>query len=556
MNITFSEETYKAIRKAGAKSPVFHEERIYRDVDVESHLILPKDRKLIQGMLSKPEFYQFIENRRVIWALRNVETIESGKPVKIKRLTILAEAIKKAVSVLPNKFVFYRMKRYQAYLPFFVREIEYSPSQQFKPENVSISLVALHRGDRGEGDSSNDGSELVSFHKDNLKGDTLEKILEAKGLLLETPDLMREYEEDLKRYYEISPKVGCQYLAEGWAAEITFDKDGDERWGDYVPMIRDGRPSKAVVDDREDFGSETAHVSCEFWDADASKDEEDQEAKDYPIPIHPVVRVFQLFRQRFAVIHVSNLKDYVYDDQIGGKIVLPQEHRKLVNTLVVGTVKKMDDIVKGKALGVIVLCTGKPGTGKTLTAEVYSEVAKRPLYMVQCSQLGIDPDDLEKNLSTVLDRANRWGAILLLDEADVYIHERGENVKQNAIVGVFLRLLEYYNGILFMNTNRDEVVDDAIMSRVTAHVKYSNPSPHDASRIWVILFSQYAVKYDNKLLADCVGLWTGISGRNIRQIVRLGKMMADQEGRAPTIQDFRFAAQYQNLDDDSTEKSK
>src|SRR6185295_19284784 len=104
-------------------------------------------------------------------------------------------------------------------------------------------------------------------------------------------------------------------------------------------------------------------------------------------------------------------------------------------------------IVAGKTGGTIVFCTGEPGTGKTLTGEVFSEVIKRPLYVVQCSQLGTDEEELEKQLKKVLRRAQRWGAILLIDEADVYVRERGDDIQQNAIVGVFLRVLEYYRGI-------------------------------------------------------------------------------------------------------------
>ena len=47
---------------------------------------------------------------------------------------------------------------------------------------------------------------------------------------------------------------------------------------------------------------------------------------------------------------------------------------------------------------------------------------QRPLYSVQCSQLGLEPADLERELLKIFTRAARWNAILLLDEADVYIH--------------------------------------------------------------------------------------------------------------------------------------
>ena len=38
----------------------------------------------------------------------------------------------------------------------------------------------------------------------------------------------------------------------------------------------------------------------------------------------------------------------------------------------------------------------------------------------------------------------------------------------NAVVGVFLRVLEYFNGLLFLTTNRIDDIDEAIVSRCIA----------------------------------------------------------------------------------------
>lgn len=51
--------------------------------------------------------------------------------------------------------------------------------------------------------------------------------------------------------------------------------------------------------------------------------------------------------------------------------------------------------------------------------------------------------------------AHGWGAVLLLDEADVYLERRSINdLMRNSLVSIFLRLLEYFQGILFLTTNR------------------------------------------------------------------------------------------------------
>ena len=64
---------------------------------------------------------------------------------------------------------------------------------------------------------------------------------------------------------------------------------------------------------------------------------------------------------------------------------------------------------------------GPPGTGKTLTAEGIAELLKRPLYMVSTGELGTRSDQLEIELNKILDVAHSWGAVLLLDEADVFL---------------------------------------------------------------------------------------------------------------------------------------
>lgn len=61
-----------------------------------------------------------------------------------------------------------------------------------------------------------------------------------------------------------------------------------------------------------------------------------------------------------------------------------------------------------------------------------SENLKRPLYRIDTSDLGMDTSKLECNLKTALDRCARWDAILLLDEADVFLEKRtSSNLTQN-----------------------------------------------------------------------------------------------------------------------------
>lgn len=78
--------------------------------------------------------------------------------------------------------------------------------------------------------------------------------------------------------------------------------------------------------------------------------------------------------------------------------------------------------------------------------------------MASAGELGTDPRFLEADLQKILDICHAWGAILLLDEADVFLEKRNmQDIHRNALVSIFLRQLEYFQGILFLTTNRVEV---------------------------------------------------------------------------------------------------
>ena len=69
--------------------------------------------------------------------------------------------------------------------------------------------------------------------------------------------------------------------------------------------------------------------------------------------------------------------------------------------------------------------------------------------------LDLDSHKLEHKLSEILDLATRWKAIILLDEADVFVESRTlQNLLHNTLVSVFLRQLEYFQGVMILTTNR------------------------------------------------------------------------------------------------------
>lgn len=64
-----------------------------------------------------------------------------------------------------------------------------------------------------------------------------------------------------------------------------------------------------------------------------------------------------------------------------------------------------------------------------------AEHTKSPLYLLSAGELGTEPATVEKKLSTTLECCKLWRAILLIDEADVFLAARSpQNMKQNELI--------------------------------------------------------------------------------------------------------------------------
>lgn len=155
---------------------------------------------------------------------------------------------------------------------------------------------------------------------------------------------------------------------------------------------------------------------------------------------------------------------------------------------------QFDDVIEGKGRGIIILLSGPPGVGKTLTAESVAEQMKVPLYIMAAGDLGLDPRSVENKLQDIMSMCSRWGAILLLDEADIFLEERSlHELERNKLVSIFLRVLEYYEGIMFLTTNRVSTFDAAFQSRIHISLEYPDLDKKSRKAIWENFLRQHDV---------------------------------------------------------------
>ncbi len=109
----------------------------------------------------------------------------------------------------------------------------------------------------------------------------------------------------------------------------------------------------------------------------------------------------------------------------------------------------------------------------------------------------------------------------------MYVTKRGEDLTQNAIVGVFLRVLEYYKGVLFLTTNRSDLVDDAIASRCLARIDYKAPGPVLQARIWRVLADTAGIELSDAVIENTVSRYPDLTGRDVKNLLKLARLVSD-----------------------------
>jgi SpoVK/Ycf46/Vps4 family AAA+-type ATPase len=151
-----------------------------------------------------------------------------------------------------------------------------------------------------------------------------------------------------------------------------------------------------------------------------------------------------------------------------------------------------------------------------------------------------------KRVKEILETATRWNAILLIDECDIFLEARKEDdMHRNAVVSVFLRMVEYYQGILFLTTNRVKDLDTAFYSRISLPIKYDALGSDARRSIWINHLMTNGVGRDKaEEFANQIHQNFSNNGRQIKNVVRIALSLATKENRELQIDDLVKVLRY------------
>lgn len=396
------------------------------------------------------------------------------------------------------------------YLPYAVTRIDYIQSDRTKYEtrphvNLHVSWWGMERREDGQLKLRH---EVWTFMPGDVSNRRIPSILEARDIRAAEEDMLRDWDKAMVAFDEV--------LSDGFAKQFRIT--GPVSWTanqSSRDLVADGFIGNRAICDTDP----SMMKDCPAMIASSVMGTA-QDPRDIPLPRHPLVLAFDLSTHDTHALNTASLSWYEYDKGLRDKLVLPDTHVDMLDVLTTDIDALTEDVIEGKSAGNIILAKGPAGTGKTLMAEVYTELMERPLYRMHAGTLGTSDSVISKSLQEVFRRAARWGCVLLIDEADVFVMTRGDDIERNAVTAEFLRALEYFPGMIFMTTNRPHDIDEAVLSRCAAVLQFDAPSPKAAARIWKTQAENFGYEMEDELIGSLVAAYPGATGRDIKQLMR------------------------------------
>ncbi len=331
-------------------------------------------------------------------------------------------------------------------------------------------------------------------------------------------------------------EAALRFCGTGTYAQYSGDLVQDSYWGS-----RRFRGEGRVIVDSVHF----RQIQPDVWSTCASgsplEGMERWQGQSSPTPanassiawmVWPWLYGFSMRSKRWGRMNAAQMAPVEWRDDAFDLLVLDGGVKDRLRRLVShhGVNEGFRDIVADKGGGLVVLLSGAPGQGKTTLAESIAEVLRRPLYSVGVGELGACVEDMENALRNLLDVAAAWKAVVLIDEVDIFLQARdGADVARNAMVAVFLRMLEYQDGVMFLTTNRSSNLDGAVSSRIAVHFRFPEADAVKQARVWSNLLGKAGVP-DAARQAILAMDKPAMNAREIKSAVRHAMTLARSEG--------------------------
>lgn len=206
---------------------------------------------------------------------------------------------------------------------------------------------------------------------------------------------------------------------------------------------------------------------------------------------------------------------------------------------------------------------GKPGTGKSMSAEAIAKALGKRVYRINYSELESKyVGETPKNIRKVFEGAARDNAVLVFDEADSFLGKRLSSVTQSADYGVnitrsvLLMELEKFTCVVVFTTNLVTNYDEAFKRRILLSIYFEMPDEQARKDIWKLHLSD-KMPLDKALSADSLARrYKEVSGADIKDMVFYAALYILEKNKDTidfTVFDYAYTAIHERYVNKDTE---
>ncbi|KAG1768716.1 hypothetical protein EDD22DRAFT_949400 [Suillus occidentalis] len=251
---------------------------------------------------------------------------------------------------------------------------------------------------------------------------------------------------------------------------------------------------------------------------------------------------FDLERKSWGLFDIDEVEAIKFNENAWKHIVLDESSKNVIEG-VVGAFDFSEEAVADEGqTGLVILLHGPTGTGKTATVEAIAEHFKRPLYSLSVYSLPLDTILLVDTLTSRLDAARSWNAIVLIEAGDILMQtQRHEPIMEDhARISTILEFFEQHRCIVFVTAR---TTCTAFMSHFAMTIQYPELDCDSRQTMWSNMLAGEANNISRRDIEELSRI--AVNGRAMRNIHTTAKALARSSKRPLSLFHLKTAAKTQ-----------
>ncbi|KAG2042069.1 hypothetical protein BDR03DRAFT_944478 [Suillus americanus] len=251
---------------------------------------------------------------------------------------------------------------------------------------------------------------------------------------------------------------------------------------------------------------------------------------------------FDLERKSWGLFDVDEVEPIKFNENAWKHIVLDESSKDVIEGVVGSFDFSKEAMADEEQTGLVVLLHGPSGTGKTATVEAIAEHFRRPLYSLAACSLPLDMTLLVDTLTSRLDAARSWNAIVLIEAGDILMQtQRHEPIMEEHIrISTILEFFEQHRCIVFVTAR---TTCTAYMSHFAMTIQYPELDGDSRQIMWTNMLSGEANNISRRDIEELSRV--AVNGRAMRNIHTMAKALARSSKQPLSLCHLKTAAKTQ-----------